>query len=57
MSKRKTLLKLYFNKIRSLKNHGLLPQSLKNKKNVEKETRSSMELNSEISNLLLLIVL
>lgn len=39
----------YFNKIRNLKLHGLVPQQPKDKKGVEKETRRSMELDSEIS--------
>lgn len=39
----------YFNKIRNLKHHGLVPQQPKEKKCVEQETRISMELDREIS--------
>jgi len=45
----------YFNKIRSLRHHGLVSQPLKNGKNIEKQTRISAELDSEISNSIFII--
>lgn len=40
----------YFNKIRNFKNNGLVPQQTKDKKYSEKKTRTTMDLDNEISN-------
>ncbi|KAF0749317.1 C2H2-type domain-containing protein [Aphis craccivora] len=49
VQKESCILNRYFNKIRNLKHHGLVPQQPKEKKCVEQETRISMELDCEIS--------